>query len=139
MLTARWDARTGCATGQDAFIAHVDSIPTSLLRPTSASLASSPPASPTSSLDLPALSPSAALAPFTARLTFLARYRDFFALYAGGARTEAAQLLVLLLTSGVAPRRFWGVMLLDAVPLLEGASLDSWLPSLAPDPSGPSH
>ncbi|TNY21129.1 Biotin/lipoyl attachment:Carbamoyl-phosphate synthase subunit L [Rhodotorula diobovata] len=107
--------------GQDAFIAHVDSIPTSLLRPTSASLASSPPASPTSSLDLPALSPSAALAPFTARLTFLARYRDFFALYAGGARTEAAQLLVLLLTSGVAPRRFWGVMLLDAVPLLEGS------------------
>ncbi|BGP42672.1 hypothetical protein JCM10449v2_006684 [Rhodotorula kratochvilovae] len=99
--------------GQDAFIAHVDSIPTSLLRPS----ASSPPSSPSSTL--PALSPAASLAPFTARLTFLARYRDFFALYASGARLEAAQLLVLLLTSGVAPKRFWAVMLLDAVPLLE--------------------
>ncbi|GAA5942978.1 hypothetical protein JCM3775_000221 [Rhodotorula graminis] len=100
--------------GQDAFIAHVDSIPTSLLRPPS-----SAPPSPSSPSDLPALSPSAALAPYTARLTFLARYRDFFALYASGAHLEAAQLLVLLLTSGVAPKRFWAVMLLDSVPLLE--------------------
>ncbi|GAA5896654.1 hypothetical protein JCM8208_004256 [Rhodotorula glutinis] len=100
--------------GQDAFIAHVDSIPTSLLRPPS-----SAPPSPTSPSSLPALSPSAALAPYTARLTFLARYRDFFALYASGAHLEAAQLLVLLLTSGVAPKRFWAVMLLDSVPLLE--------------------
>ncbi|GAA5836589.1 hypothetical protein JCM9279_000436 [Rhodotorula babjevae] len=102
------------AVRQGAFIAHVDSIPTSLLRPPS-----SAPPSPTSPSSLPALSPSAVLAPYTARLTFLARYRDFFALYASGAHLEAAQLLVLLLTSGVAPKRFWAIMLLDSVPLLE--------------------
>ncbi|GAA5853785.1 hypothetical protein JCM8547_007448 [Rhodosporidiobolus lusitaniae] len=109
--------------GQDAFISHVDSIPTSLLRP-SASPSSMPgsPSSSTASDDLdpylPHSTPSA-LAPYSSRLSFLARYRDFFALYASGSRREAAALLVLMLTSGVAPKRVWGVMLLDALPLLE--------------------
>lgn len=67
---------------------------------------------------LPSLT-SDALRPHLARLSFLARYRDFLALYAAGARRDAAQLLVLLLTSGVAPKKWWAVMLLDAVPLLE--------------------
>ena len=58
---------------------------------------------------------------FASRLAFLARYRDFHALHASGARGEAARLLVQLLTSLIAPRPFWPVLLLDAVPLLEGA------------------
>jgi len=35
----------------------------------------------------------------------------------------AAQLLVKMLTSGLAPRRYWAALLLDAVPLLEGSQL----------------
>ncbi|GAA6038252.1 hypothetical protein JCM8097_003905 [Rhodosporidiobolus ruineniae] len=110
--------------GQDAFVAHVDAIPTSLLRPRTST---SPPASPSGSIvSLPSsplsslpLSADDALAPYSARLSFLARYRDFFALYAAGNRAEAAALLVLLLTSGVAPKRWWAVMLIDVLPLLE--------------------
>ncbi|GAA5860731.1 hypothetical protein JCM1840_001945 [Sporobolomyces johnsonii] len=98
------------ANGQEAFIHHVDSLPTSLLRP------SSPPSSPSSRSRSP--SPVPAL-PSNPRLSFLARYRDFFALYARGDRRAAAELLVLLLTSGVAPRGFWAVMMLDILPLLE--------------------
>mgnify|MGYP001578092744 FL=1 len=47
--------------------------------------------------------------PYSSRLSFLARYRDFFALYARGERRDAASLLVLLLTSGVAPKAFYAV------------------------------
>lgn len=54
------------------------------------------------------------------RLSFLARYRDFHALYASGERRAAAELLVLLLSSNAAPKSFWAVMLLDAVGLLNG-------------------
>lgn len=54
------------------------------------------------------------------RLRFLARYRDFHALYASGDRTAAAHLLTLLMSSNEAPKSFWAVMLLDAVPLLNG-------------------
>ena len=115
--------------GQEAFVKHVDSLPTSLLRPSSSDLneptsAASPssPSSPTNGLAplsrLRSLT-SDALRPHLSRLAFLARYRDFLALYAAGARREAAELLVLLLTSGVAPKKWWAVMLLDAVPLLE--------------------
>ncbi|GAA5864380.1 hypothetical protein JCM3774_002771 [Rhodotorula dairenensis] len=110
-------------SGQEAFVKHVDSLPTSLLRPSDTDEPSTP-TSPTTSgglaslAHLPSLT-SDALRPHLSRLSFLARYRDFLALYAAGARREAAQLLVLLLTSGVAPHKWWAVMLLDAVPLLE--------------------
>ncbi|PWN41303.1 hypothetical protein IE81DRAFT_324693 [Ceraceosorus guamensis] len=53
------------------------------------------------------------------RLAFLARYRDFHHLYAERRLREAAELLVLLLTSNVAPERFWAVLIIDAIPLLE--------------------
>ncbi|KAM0752697.1 Nucleoporin, Nup85-like protein [Meredithblackwellia eburnea MCA 4105] len=101
--------------GQEAFIAHVDSIPTSLLRPQASSRSSSP----MSTGDNFDNDPLAASLPYSSRLTFLARYRDFFALYAREERREAAQLLVLLLTSRIAPIGFWAVMLLDVVPLLD--------------------
>ncbi|GAA5988849.1 hypothetical protein JCM10908_006197 [Rhodotorula pacifica] len=114
------------SSGQAAFVKHVDSLPTSLLRPSSNLYEPDAPSSPTTTglpslAHLPSLT-SDALRPHLSRLAFLARYRDFLALYAtAGARREAAQLLVLLLTSGVAPKKWWAVMLLDAVPLLETA------------------
>lgn len=54
------------------------------------------------------------------RLAFLARYRDFHALYASDQRREAGELLVLLMSSNAAPKRFWCIMLVDAVTLLMG-------------------
>lgn len=113
------------AADQSAFVKAVDSLPTSLLRP--ASFAND-------DAELPSTlnSPSAfslshlpshtfdSLRPILSHLSFLARYRDFMALYAvPNQRREAAELLVLLLTSGIAPRKWWPVMLLDSVPLLE--------------------
>lgn len=58
-------------------------------------------------------------APFSSKLSFLARYRDFFALYARGDRRQAAGLLVLLLTSGVAPKGFYAVSFPLSFHLLE--------------------
>jgi nuclear pore complex protein Nup85 len=58
---------------------------------------------------------------FSSRLAFLAGYRDFHRLYAEGQLRAAAELLVVLLTSNAAPERFWAVLLVDAIPLLEGA------------------
>ena len=55
------------------------------------------------------------------RIAFLAQYRDFHAFFAQGQRFEAAKQLVSLLRSGLAPTRFYAVMLLDTVPLLQGA------------------
>lgn len=60
---------------------------------------------------------------YLGQVSFLARYREFLALYAKGERRRAAELLVLMLTSKAAPKRFWAVLLLDAVPLLECTSL----------------
>lgn len=101
--------------GQEAFIQHVDSIPTSLLRP------ASPPSSPSHATAAP-LALSAPRNGLTNSLDFLARYRDFFAFYAQGERRRAAELLVLVLNSGAAPKRFWGVLLLDSVLLLDCSS-----------------
>ena len=87
-------------SGQEAFIRHVDSIPTSLLRPHDRS---------DSDDGMSEDGELAPLAPYSAKLSFLARYRDFFAYYARGDRRQAAALLVLLLTSGVAPKAFHAV------------------------------
>ncbi|GAA5941408.1 uncharacterized protein JCM15063_006090 [Sporobolomyces koalae] len=123
--------------GQEAFIRHVDSLPTSLLRPES----SSTPGSPTS-ITRDVVVPKGSQYP---SITFLSRYRDFLALYSLasqqqqqqqstpeepvleeedeqvslGLKRQSAQLLILLLTSGMAPKSFWAVMLLDSVGLLE--------------------
>lgn len=54
------------------------------------------------------------LTPYSSRLSFLARYRDFFALYARGERKQAATLLVLLFSSNVAPKSFYAVSILSS-------------------------
>ena len=112
--------------GQETFISHVDSLPTSLLRPSSA------PSSPTSSSSTLDLLPTNAFQ--FPSITFLSRYRDFLALYSLASqqtdleeayrlKRQSAELLILLLTSGMAPKAFWAVMLLDSIGLLESESL----------------
>lgn len=115
----------------------IDSIPTSLLRPSS-----SPTTDAFNSSSLSMFSPIGQERAFgevygngdntadkemhanalalvaSTRLGFLARYRDFHALYASGERVAAAALLVLLMSSNAAPKRFWAIMLLDSVALL---------------------
>lgn len=57
---------------------------------------------------------------YSSPLAFLARYRDFHNLYAMRELRGAAEMLVLLLSSGIAPERFWAVLVFDAIPLFEG-------------------
>ncbi|KAH8929346.1 Nucleoporin, Nup85-like protein [Atractiella rhizophila] len=98
--------------GEIRFASCVDSIPTSLLRP------SSPPPE-AASMDIDGSFPQTPNRTLSAKLNFLARYRDFQALYARGERAEAAEVLVNLLIGRQAPKSFWAVMLVDALPLLE--------------------
>ena len=56
---------------------------------------------------------------FSDKLAFLAQYRDFHAFFAQGARLEASKLLVGMLSSGLPPKRFYAILLLDSIPLLE--------------------
>ncbi|KAK2507364.1 hypothetical protein MC885_012710 [Smutsia gigantea] len=53
------------------------------------------------------------------RLTFLGKYREFHRLYGEKRFGDAASLLLLLMTSQIAPRSFWMTLLTDALPLLE--------------------
>lgn len=53
------------------------------------------------------------------RLTFLGKYREFHKLYGEKRFTEAAKLLLSLMTAKIAPRSFWMTLLTDALPLLE--------------------
>ncbi|CAH1795134.1 unnamed protein product [Owenia fusiformis] len=53
------------------------------------------------------------------RLTFLGKYREFHKLYEDGDFIAAASLLLSLLSSRMAPRKFWLTLLTDALPLLE--------------------
>ncbi|XP_044103389.1 nuclear pore complex protein Nup85 isoform X1 [Neovison vison] len=53
------------------------------------------------------------------RLTFLGKYREFHRFYGEKRLTDAASLLLSLMTSQIAPRSFWVILLIDALPLLE--------------------
>uniref|UniRef100_A0A3Q3GYW7 Nuclear pore complex protein Nup85 n=1 Tax=Labrus bergylta TaxID=56723 RepID=A0A3Q3GYW7_9LABR len=53
------------------------------------------------------------------RLTFLGKYREFHKLYGEKHFSEAAKLLLSLMTAKIAPRSFWMTLLTDALPLLE--------------------
>ncbi|KAK9509745.1 hypothetical protein O3M35_006991 [Rhynocoris fuscipes] len=54
----------------------------------------------------------------SSRLTFLAKYCEFHSLYDQNRNKEAANLLIKLIESKVAPKYFWITLLLDALPLL---------------------
>ncbi|KAI0213573.1 Nuclear pore complex protein Nup85 [Lamellibrachia satsuma] len=53
------------------------------------------------------------------KLTFLGKYREFHQMYAERQFRPAASLLLSLLTARIAPKKFWQVLLTDALPLLE--------------------
>ncbi|KAM8944199.1 nuclear pore complex protein Nup85 isoform 1-T1 [Lycaon pictus] len=53
------------------------------------------------------------------RLTFLGKYREFHRFYGEKRLADAASLLLSLMTSQIAPRSFWVILLIDALPLLE--------------------
>lgn len=53
------------------------------------------------------------------RLAFLGKYREFHRLYARNEFRPAAALLITLISSRIAPKYFWSVLLMDALPLLE--------------------
>ncbi|TIB15165.1 hypothetical protein E3P92_01744 [Wallemia ichthyophaga] len=55
----------------------------------------------------------------SSRLAFLARYKEFHSHLKTNNRENAAVLLVEMLSTEMAPRRFWSVLLADALPLLE--------------------
>lgn len=52
-------------------------------------------------------------------LSFLGKYREFHKLYGEKRFSEAAKLLLSLMTAKIAPRSFWMTLLTDALPLLE--------------------
>uniref|UniRef100_A0AAZ3NU87 Nuclear pore complex protein Nup85 n=1 Tax=Oncorhynchus tshawytscha TaxID=74940 RepID=A0AAZ3NU87_ONCTS len=53
------------------------------------------------------------------RLTFLGKYREFHRLYGEKRFSDAAKLLLSLMTAKIAPHSFWMTLLTDALPLLE--------------------
>jgi nuclear pore complex protein Nup85 len=60
-------------------------------------------------------------------LSFITRYYQFQKLYQEKQYTQAGDLLVLLLTSGVAPPDFWHILLSDAMPLVPAFNHDNLL------------
>lgn len=57
---------------------------------------------------------------FASRLAFLSEFRDYLLYLDQGSRDLAAKKLVNLLTSGITPVEFWGVLLAQSIDLLEG-------------------
>jgi len=57
---------------------------------------------------------------FASRLAFLSEFRDYLLYLTQGSRDLAAKKLINLLTSGITPVEFWGVLLAESVDLLEG-------------------
>lgn len=57
------------------------------------------------------------------KLTFLGKYHEFHKLYIDARFKEAGSLLSSLLTSNLAPKKFWMVLLIDALPLLEHSEM----------------
>lgn len=53
------------------------------------------------------------------------KYREFHKLYGEKRFTEAAKLLLSLMTAKIAPRSFWMTLLTDALPLLEQKEVGS--------------
>uniref|UniRef100_A0A667XQG8 Nuclear pore complex protein Nup85 n=1 Tax=Myripristis murdjan TaxID=586833 RepID=A0A667XQG8_9TELE len=65
------------------------------------------------------------------RLTFLVKYHEFHKLYGEKCFTEAAKLLLSLITAKIAPRSFWMTLLTDALPLLEQKEVSQTHPHLS--------
>ncbi|OUM64741.1 hypothetical protein PIROE2DRAFT_34865, partial [Piromyces sp. E2] len=60
---------------------------------------------------------------YNTKINFLARYKQFHELYKEKQYKKAGSLLIQLLTSEIAPKTFWCIILIDAVPLLESEQI----------------
>ncbi|ORX56070.1 Nucleoporin, Nup85-like protein [Piromyces finnis] len=60
---------------------------------------------------------------YNSKINFLARYKQFQELYREKQYKKAGSLLIQLLTSEIAPKNFWYIILIDAVPLLENKQI----------------
>lgn len=96
--------------GAADFIALVDTFPPSLLQSTSRLPSAGLHSSGTYGKDRSL---------YSERLAFLGKYRDFHKLYSEERLHEATAVLVSTLIENQAPERFWAVLLLDSIPLLE--------------------
>ncbi|ODN98518.1 nuclear pore complex protein Nup85 [Cryptococcus wingfieldii CBS 7118] len=102
--------------GPEEYLALVDTLPPTLLSEAPTALlqlqesASAPLSFPSSN----------SISVFASRITFLSEFRDYI-LFLGqdGGREQAAGKVVALLTSGIAPTGFWGVLLVESISLLE--------------------
>ena len=59
---------------------------------------------------------------FTSRLQFISRYAEFHNMFSRGERRAALKYLVVMLSAGIVPKFWWGVVLLDAGGMLDGQS-----------------
>lgn len=106
--------------GDTEFLRLVDSLPESMLH-------EAPQKFSEMQLSGAVLSPTEAVSQttmvmFASRLAFLSEFRDYLLYLAQGSRDLAAKKLINLLTSGITPVEFWGVLLAESVDLLEGKS-----------------
>lgn len=60
---------------------------------------------------------------YNSKINFLAKYKQFHELYKKKQYNKAGSLLIQLLTSETAPKTFWCIIFLDAVPLLESEQI----------------
>ncbi|KAG4084731.1 Nucleoporin, Nup85-like protein [Neocallimastix lanati (nom. inval.)] len=60
---------------------------------------------------------------YNSKINFLARYKEFHELYREKQYKKAGSLLIQLLTSEIAPKSFWSIILVDAIPLLESEQI----------------
>lgn len=120
---------TDHCTGPKAYLDLVATIPSSLLDQAPTHLLHQAQAQPRDPFDplssaFPSAEDATAEVPVSliaaSKLSFLAKFRDFLLFLDRGDRELAAQTLVNVLTSEVAPIGFWAVLLVDSVPLLEG-------------------
>lgn len=58
---------------------------------------------------------------FSSRLQFISRYAEFHEMFARGEKRDAARFLVVMLSAKIVPKWWWGVILLDAGGMLDGA------------------
>ncbi|POV93890.1 hypothetical protein PSTT_17135 [Puccinia striiformis] len=106
--------------GPEEFARLVDEIPSSLLHPTAPSIRpglffDSPVKDNLNEKNNDMVHPNLN----SSKLLFLSRYRDMHSYYSKGERKLAAQTLIALMTTEIAPKRWWAVCLIDVIPLLE--------------------
>ncbi|KAA1082739.1 hypothetical protein PGT21_012664 [Puccinia graminis f. sp. tritici] len=108
------------SNGPEEFARLVDEIPSSLLHPTAPALRPGlffDPPTQQQSGRTPHEKPQPNLN--SSKLLFLSRYRDMHSYYSKGERKLAAETLVGLMTTEIAPKPWWAVCLIDVIPLLE--------------------